>query len=51
MPAFPKTDDVNKAFKDGVDQARTPLLAALGAGDLAAQAVLDAVSKFRTQVN
>ncbi|GAB3675969.1 hypothetical protein [Saccharopolyspora tripterygii] len=51
MPAFPKTDDVNKAFKDGVDQARTPLLAALGAGDLAAQAVLDAVNKFRTQVN
>lgn len=51
MPTFPKTDDVNKAFKDGVDQARTPLLAALGAGDLAAQAVLDAVNKFRTQVN
>lgn len=51
MPTFPKTDDVNKAFKDGVDQARTPLLAALGAGDLAAQAVLDAVNKFRTEVN
>ncbi|MEB3370275.1 hypothetical protein [Saccharopolyspora mangrovi] len=50
MPAFPKTEDVNKAFKEGVDQARTPLLAALGAGDLAAQAVLDAVNKFRTQV-
>ncbi len=50
MPTFPNPDDVNKAFKDGVDQARTPLLAALGAGDLAAQAVLDAVNKFRTEV-
>jgi len=39
----PNTDDVRKA----VEQVRTPLLAALGAGDLAAKAVLDAVSKAK----
>jgi heparin binding hemagglutinin HbhA len=39
----PTTDDVRKA----VEQVRTPLLAALGAGDLAAKAVLDAVSKAK----
>jgi heparin binding hemagglutinin HbhA len=39
----PNTEDVRKA----VEQVRTPLLAALGAGDLAAKAVLDAVSKAR----
>ncbi|MEV0698845.1 hypothetical protein AB0I53_13145 [Saccharopolyspora sp. NPDC050389] len=58
MPAFPKTEDVNKvreqaahALGGAVEQARTPLLAALGAGDLAAQALLEAVSKVRTQLN
>ncbi|MER5391567.1 hypothetical protein [Saccharopolyspora sp. NPDC002686] len=58
MPGFPKTEDVNKVreqaektFGDAVEQARTPLLAALGAGDLAAQALLDAVSKVRSQLN
>ncbi|MER7080283.1 heparin binding hemagglutinin HbhA [Saccharopolyspora kobensis] len=58
MPGFPKTEDVNKvreqaekAFGDAVEQARTPLLAALGAGDLAAQALLEAVNKVRTQLN
>ncbi|MFI0470610.1 hypothetical protein ACH347_41665 [Saccharopolyspora sp. 5N102] len=58
MPAFPKTDDVNKvreqaahALGEAVEQARTPLLAALGAGDLAAQALLEAVNKVRTQLN
>ncbi|GAA0505548.1 hypothetical protein [Saccharopolyspora thermophila] len=58
MPAFPKTEDVNKVreqaaqtFAEAVEQARTPLLAALGAGDLAAQALLDAVNKVRTQLN
>ncbi|MEV4311950.1 hypothetical protein [Actinocrispum sp. NPDC049592] len=42
----PNTEDVRKA----VEQVRTPLLAALGAGDLAAKAVLDAVSKAREGV-
>ncbi|GAA4621016.1 hypothetical protein [Saccharopolyspora hordei] len=58
MPVFLKTEDVNKvreqaekAFGDAVEQARTPLLAALGAGDLAAQALLEAVGKVRTQLN
>ncbi|MGW1677138.1 hypothetical protein [Saccharopolyspora sp. NPDC002376] len=58
MPGFPKTEDVNKVreqaektFGDAVEQARTPLLAALGAGDLAAQALLDAVNKVRSQLN
>ncbi|GAA4853264.1 hypothetical protein [Saccharopolyspora rosea] len=58
MPAFPKTDDVNKvreqaqvAFGEAVEQARTPLLAALGAGDLAARTVTDALTKLRTELN
>jgi len=51
MVAFPKTEDVRKAGEQAVEALRTPLLAALGAGDLATQAVLDAVSKTRTRVN
>jgi heparin binding hemagglutinin HbhA len=42
----PNTQDVKKA----VDQVRTPLLAALGAGDLAAKAVLEAVGKAKDGV-
>jgi heparin binding hemagglutinin HbhA len=42
----PNTEDVRKA----VEQVRTPLLAALGAGDLAAKAVLDAVGKAKDGV-
>lgn len=34
-----------------VDQVRTPLLAALGAGNLATQAVVDAVNKAKERVN
>lgn len=52
-----KTDDVRKAreqaveaLNTAVEQIRTPLLAALGAGDLATQAVVDAVNKARTRV-
>ncbi|MGB3437416.1 MAG: hypothetical protein WBA97_01580 [Actinophytocola sp.] len=55
---MPKTDDVRKAREQAVavlntaaDGIRTPLLAALGAGDLATQAVIDAVNKARTRVN
>lgn len=59
MPALlPTTEDVRKAREQAVavlntaaDSVRTPLLAALGAGDLATQAVIDAVNKARTKVN
>lgn len=54
MPAFPKTEDVTKVREQAgqaLEQARTPLLAALGAGDLAAQALLEAVHKVRSQLN
>lgn len=52
---LPTTEDVKKAREQAVavlntaaDSVRTPLLAALGAGDLATQAVIDAVTKART---
>jgi heparin binding hemagglutinin HbhA len=55
---LPTTEDVKKAREQAVamlstaaDGFRTPLLAALGAGDLATQAVIDAVTKARTKVN
>src|ERR1700741_3873431 len=51
MVALPKTEDVRKAGGQAVDALRTPLLAALGAGDLATQAVRDAVNKTRSRVN
>jgi len=51
MVALPKSEDVRKASEQAVEVLRTPLLAALGAGDLATQAVRDAVSKTRTRVN
>jgi heparin binding hemagglutinin HbhA len=58
MPAMPTTEDVRKAREQAVavlntaaESVRTPLLAALGAGDLATQAVIDAVTKARTKVN
>lgn len=54
---MPKAKDVRKAraqavetLNSAVDQVRTPLLAALGAGDLATQAVVDAVNKARGRV-
>ncbi|MFI5605775.1 hypothetical protein [Amycolatopsis sp. NPDC051903] len=43
----PKTEDVRKAVSTAIDQVRTPLLAALGAGNLATHAVTDAVAKAR----
>jgi heparin binding hemagglutinin HbhA len=55
---LPTTEDVKKAREQAVavlntaaDGIRTPLLAALGAGDLATQAVIDAVTRARTKVN
>jgi heparin binding hemagglutinin HbhA len=51
MVAMPKTEDVRKAGEQAVEALRTPLLAALGAGDMATQAVRDAVNKTRARVN
>ncbi|MFC0439561.1 hypothetical protein [Kutzneria buriramensis] len=58
MPTLPTTEDVRKAgeqaaatFAALLEQAKTPLLAALGAGDLAGKALSDALTKARTQVN
>jgi heparin binding hemagglutinin HbhA len=58
MPTLPTTEDVRKAgeqaaatFAALLEQAKTPLLAALGAGDLAGKALTEALAKARTQVN
>ncbi|MFR9730348.1 hypothetical protein ACL03H_14060 [Saccharopolyspora sp. MS10] len=39
------------ALNEAAEQARTPLLAALGAGDLAAQTIADTLAKLRTRLN
>lgn len=50
----PNSEDMRKQASDAVgsavDQVRTPLLAALGAGNLASQAVTDVVNKAKSQV-
>ena len=53
----PTIEDVRKAGEqarvavtNAFEQVRTPLLAAIGAGDLATQAVVDAVNKTREQL-
>ena len=53
---MPNAKDVRKARKQAVEalntaveQVRTPLLAAIGAGDLATQAVVEAVNKARSR--
>jgi heparin binding hemagglutinin HbhA len=58
MPTLPTTEDVRKAGEQVsaavvavLEQAKTPLLAALGAGDLAGKALTEALTKARTQVN
>ncbi|QUQ70414.1 hypothetical protein [Kutzneria sp. CA-103260] len=58
MPTLPTTEDVRKAgeqvsaaFTAVLEQAKTPLLAALGAGDLAGKALTEALTKARVQVN
>lgn len=45
-----RTDDVRKVVNSAVEQLRTPLLAALGAGNLAGQAVAEAVGKAKERV-
>ncbi|WP_238412606.1 hypothetical protein [Saccharothrix deserti] len=47
MPNMPTTEELRKAGEQAVAAARTPLLAALGAGDLAAKAVIEALTKAR----
>lgn len=47
MSAPTKTDEVRKAVNAAIDQVRTPLLAALGAGNLAGQALADAVNRAK----
>lgn len=58
MPTLPTAQDMTKAreqagqaIEGAVHQARTPLMAALGAGDLAAHAVADTVKQVRQQLN
>lgn len=46
-----QTNGQTRESTPGIDQVRTPLLAALGAGNLASQAVVDAVNKARERVN
>jgi heparin binding hemagglutinin HbhA len=55
---MPNTQDVRKAreqavstLNTAVDQVRTPLLAALGAGDLATKAVVDFVNNAKERAN
>ncbi|GAA0227740.1 membrane protein [Saccharothrix mutabilis subsp. mutabilis] len=50
MPNLPTTEELRKAGEQAVAAARTPLLAALGAGDLAAKAVIEALNKAKERV-
>ena len=56
MPSVPTAEDVRKAGEQAkaavtaaFEQVRQPLLAAIGVGDVATQAVIDAVKKARAQ--
>jgi heparin binding hemagglutinin HbhA len=58
MPTLLTSEDVRKAGEQAaaavtavLEQAKTPLLATLGASDLAGRAIADALTKARTQVN
>lgn len=51
MPTLPQRDEVTKQANQVLEEARTPLLAVLGAGDIAAHAVVDTVTKVREQLN
>jgi heparin binding hemagglutinin HbhA len=46
-----KNEDARNAFTAAIEQLRTPLLAVLGAGNLAGQAVADAIGKAKERVN
>ena len=54
MPKLPTANDVKKARKQAtaaLEQARTPLYAVLGAGDLASEAIRDYVTKARADAS
>lgn len=58
MPTMPSTEEVRKvreqaatAVASALEQVRTPLLAAFGAGDLAAKAIVDTLSKTKDRVS
>lgn len=48
MPNLPTQEELRKAGEQAAAAARTPLLAALGAGDLATKAVIEALTKAKT---
>ncbi|ATE58527.1 MULTISPECIES: hypothetical protein [Actinosynnema] len=50
MANLPTTEELRKAGEQAASAARTPLLAALGAGDLAAKAVVEALGKVKDRV-
>jgi heparin binding hemagglutinin HbhA len=51
MPNLPTQEELRKAGEQAAAAARTPLLAALGAGDLATKAVIEALTKAKTQID
>src|SRR3954463_3692798 len=48
MPNLPTQEELRKAGEQAANAARTPLLAALGAGDLATKAVIEALNKAKS---
>jgi heparin binding hemagglutinin HbhA len=51
MPNLPTQEELRKAGEQAANAARTPLLAALGAGDLATKAVVEALTKAKTTID
>ncbi|AXB46614.1 hypothetical protein [Amycolatopsis albispora] len=49
-PTSNRTEEARKNLNTALEQVRTPLLAALGAGNLAAEAVAEAVNKAKARV-
>lgn len=50
MPTLPTTEEIHKFREQANHAARTPLLAALGAGDLAAHTIMETLNKLREQL-
>ncbi len=51
MPNLPSQEELRKAGEQAATAARTPLLAALGAGDLATKAVIEALNKAKHTID
>jgi len=51
MPNLPTQEELRKAGEQAAAAARTPLLAALGAGDLATKAVIEALNKAKHTID